>query len=1033
MSNKCPKCNADNPDTKQFCGDCGTQLPTFQDVEFTETLETPKEELTRGTTFAGRYEIIEELGKGGMGRVYRVEDTKLEQEVALKLIKPEIAKDKKTIERFRNELKLARNIRHKNVCGMFDLGETEGAHFITMEYVRGEDLRSSIRRFGQLPIGKSTSIAKQVCDGLSEAHRQGVVHRDLKSNNIMIDKEGNVRIMDFGIARSLEAKGITGAGVMIGTPEYMSPEQVEGKEVDQRSDIYSLGVILYEMATGRVPFEGDTPFTIGMKHKGETPKSPMELNTQISDDLNRLILRCLEKEKDKRYQSVEEVRSELTNIEKGIPTTERIVPERMPLTSREITVQFSLKKLFIPALVVIAIVIIGLILWQMLPKQKTAPLAPSGKPSIAVVYFDNNTGDEGLDHWRKAIAELLITDLAQSKFIKVLGKDSLYNILVQTNLLEAKSYSSEDIKEFATRGGVNHVLQGGFVKAGETFRINYTLQDAGTGELLGSESMEGKGEESIFSMVDDMTKRIKENFKLSDAQIESDIDRHIGEVTTRSSEAYKYYHEGIKYDIKGDYPKVIEYMEKAVAVDPNFASAYHAMSWAYGNQGYLSEESKFLTKAMELSNRLSDREKYSIQGSYYHSQSEKTHDKAIEAFEKLLELYPDDLTGNNDLGLLYRGIEEWDKAIERYEACLKYGGKDIVFFGGLAVCYRSKGLFDKAGQVLEQYLNNVSDSSGIRRRLALNYRYQGKYELALAEVEKTLSLNPTGWQSILGKGDIFLYMGDLKKAEEEYKKLQERKEPVANAFSRQRLGGLYKLQGRFKEFRKIGQEALEQAEKLGQNTWISNIISGLSYVERRLGNPDRALELLNKRWNSAVEDEDFSSQRGTLFSMGCTYLEMKSIDEAQKTAGRLKEMVDQAMNKKLIKNYYTLMGRIEFNKSNYSKAIEFYKEAIPLLSATSSLHLRLAYHAGLAYYKAGDLANARREYERAVSLTTGRQSLGDLYAKSFFMLGKIHEQQGETAKAIEHYEKFLDLWKDADPGIAEVEDAHERLAGLKGQ
>ena len=189
MSIICPKCQHENPDDTLYCGKCTTPLRASEDIEVTETMETPKEELTRGTTFAGRYEIIEELGKGGMGRVYRVEDTKLEQEIALKLIRPEIAKDKKTIERFRNELKLARNIRHKNVCGMFDLGETRGAYFITMEYVRGEDLRSLIRRIGQLPIGKSISITKQICEGLSEAHRLGVVHRDLKSNNIMIDKE----------------------------------------------------------------------------------------------------------------------------------------------------------------------------------------------------------------------------------------------------------------------------------------------------------------------------------------------------------------------------------------------------------------------------------------------------------------------------------------------------------------------------------------------------------------------------------------------------------------------------------------------------------------------------------------------------------------------------------------------------------------------------------------------------------------------------------------------------------------------------
>ncbi len=1035
MANTCPKCQTDNPSDSKYCKECATSLPTSEmpskdiPIEHTETIQAPREELTTGSTFAGRYQIIEELGKGGMGKVYKAQDMEIKEKVALKLIKPEISADKKTIERFQNELKFARKIGHRNVCRMYDLNKEEGSYYITMEYVSGEDLKSFIRRSEKLSVGKAIAIAKQVCDGLSEAHRLGVVHRDLKPSNIMIDKEGNARIMDFGIARSLKEKGITGAGVMIGTPEYMSPEQVEGKEVDQRTDIYALGVILYEMVAGRVPFEGDTALTIAVKHKTEEAEDPRKYNTQLSEELSRVILNCLKKNKEERYQSAAELKSQLTNIEEGIPTTERIIPEKKPLTSREITVQISPKKLVVPILVFIGIVIIGLVLWRMLTKKEAVSLAASGEPSLAVMYFENNTGDEALEHYRKALSDLLIADLSQSRYIRVLRGDNLYNILKQLNQLDVKSYSSDVIKEVARQGGVNHILQGNYTKAGENFRINTMLHDAATDKLISSESVEGKGEESIFSMVDELTKKIKANFNLSQTELAGDIDREVGKITTSSLIAYKYYIEGRNYSEKADYEKSIELIEKAVEIDPEFAMAYRALYINYSNLNLFAEATENIQKALELVDRLSDRERYLIQGDFYR-ESEKTYDKAIEAYTKLLELYPGDWIGNNNLGILYVDIGERDKAIERFKTGIQHKDQAIVIYTNLASSYRAKGLYGEAKRVLEDYMRNVSDNAAIHRALAITYLQQGEYNLALQEMDKAFLLDPTNPETIRLKGNIYFSMGDLKRAEEEYLKLLKEKEP-GNIWGYNRLKFLYQHQGRYKDSKDQLGQALDIANKYDQDVWIRSIYRQLSILDSLTGHYAKALEELDDAWTSAVKDEDVSAKRNILFAKTRTYLEMKQPDNAQKTADEHRKMCEESMIKNLIDDNHQLRGLIELEKRNYSGAIEHLEKARSALNANSAAHLDLSNSIALAYYRDGDLNQARDEYEKIATYHNGRISYGDIYAKSFYMLGMVYEELGDNVKAIENYEKFLGLWKEADPELPEPPDAKKRLAGLK--
>ena len=592
---KCPKCQADNPAGAKFCSECGTQLePDRKGIEVTETIESPREELTTGTSFAGKYKIIEELGRGGMGRVYKALDTEVNEKVAIKLIKPEIASDKKNIERFRNELKFARKIRHKNVCQMYDLNREETSYYITMEYIAGEDLKSLIKKMGALSPGQTLSLAKQICAGLNEAHRLGVIHRDLKPQNIMIDEEGNARIMDFGIARSTEDKSITGAGVMIGTPDYMSPEQVDGKEAEQRSDIYSLGIILYEMVTGRVPFEGDTALSIAVKHKTEIPKSPQEFNTQVPDALSQLILRCLEKPKEHRYQNTEELAEDLGRIEKGLPTTERIVPSKRPLTSKEITVKFTYKKLFIPALVIIVLAAAGL--FFLLRKS-----GPSLDPNrVVVALFENKTGDPNLDNLGYMASNRITQGLSKTEIIST-------SILQDPGAIQeaAKERGGDPVKLLARETQAGKVVTGSYYLQGETLRFQAQVQEGKSGKIIAPiEPVSGPLDDPI-DLIETLRQRVM-------GALATITDERLREFLTAdnapyipSYEAYKEYTEGLKYISNYEYEKAIEHLERSVSQDPEYFLPLSTLHTAYHNTGKLAEAEAVSSKIREISDKLS--------------------------------------------------------------------------------------------------------------------------------------------------------------------------------------------------------------------------------------------------------------------------------------------------------------------------------------------------------------------------------------------------------------------------------------------
>jgi serine/threonine protein kinase/Tfp pilus assembly protein PilF len=989
-------------------------------------------DLTIGSTFAERYQVIEELGKGGMGKVYKVLDTKIDEKIALKLLNLEFAPGDKTLDRFRNELRLARQISHRHVCRMYDLGEAEGMPYITMEYVSGEDLKSLIRRIGQFTVGKAVLIALQVCEGLSEAHRLGVVHRDLKPQNIMIDSEGNVKIMDFGIARSLKTKGITDTGEIFGTPEYMSPESLEGKDVDGRTDIYALGIILYEMLTGRVPFDGETPLTVALKQKTEIPKDPRTVNAQIPESLSHVILKCMNKEKERRYKDLQELTGDLERIEEGIPHTERIIPERQPVTSREITVKFSLKKLFIPAMILVAVVVIAGLAWRFFSQRRTVSFA-ADRPSLAVMHFENNTGDANLDHWRKALSDLLIADLSQSRYIAVLSGEELYNILEEKDLLDVKSYSSRALEEVSARAGVQYVLVGKMMMAGDTIRIDTTLQEARTGKIVGSERVEGQGEGSFFSMVDELTRRVKANFKLSADEIASDIDESVEKITTDSPEAYKYYRDGMKFLNKGDWAQSIAMMEMAVGIDPEFAMAYRALAAAYENLGYRTESRTRREKAFELTDRVSDRERYHIQAHFY-LQSEKTFDKAITAYTELLKLYPEDGTASNNLASIYNTLEQWDKAIEALKDIRKYREESVLNYWNLHEAYSFKGETGKSKEVLEDYLSNISESALVHDLLSQHYIREGNFELALQEAEKAFALDPTHYRNFVLRGDLFYFQGDLSSAESEYVKLFDVKEPVAHDIGIRRLAGLYVLQGRFDQAREQLNQGLDLAAMLEDRVWEAWFHLYSAYVSLSAGDLEAALGDCDQAEGIAAEAGELDIQRRALFMKGFVLIAMDMLEEAQLTAQRLFELIEQGLFERAKRYHLHLLGRIEMERSNFAQAIQEFEAALSLLPAEFSIDSWNALFMeplARAYYLGGDIANAQREYEKIVSLTFGRMYQGDVYSQSLYRLGKIHQEEGETDKAVEYYERFLGILENADKESVELRDAREQLSLLR--
>ena len=632
-----------------------------------------------------------------MGRVYKAIDREINDAVALKVLNPDISLDDKMIERFRNELKLARRISHKNICRTYDLGNCEGTYFFTMEFIPGDNLKSIIRMMGPLSPGRALAIAGQVCDGMAEAHRLGVIHRDLKTSNIMIDREGSARITDFGIALGAGTKGLTDRGVLIGTPEYMSPEQIEGKDVDNRADIYSLGIVLFEMITGSVPFQGNTPLSVALMQKTARPPDPRDLSAQTPEALSAVIAKCLEKDQAGRYQRVEALAAALHDIAEGLVVAEK---------SRQ--------------------------------QGRTDAFTPAGTRllnSIAVLPFRDLSPQGDQAYFCEGLAEEIITALAKIRSLEVAAMSSTFS----------EKFKNQDVREIGRELGVAAVLEGSVRKGDNRLRVTAQLINVATGYNLWSEKYE-RTIEDVFAIQDEITLSIVDRLKVKLMGGEKDA---LLKWQTTNPEAYNLYLMGRFFWNKRTSESMkrgLECFHQAITKDPSYARAYTGIADCYGIFAYyytpprptLLKAKEAAAKALELDDA---RAEAHTSMAFVKHKLERDWAGAERGFRRAIELDPEYVWAHHWYALFLAAMGRHQESFVEIERALDIDSTSVQLKMVHGMLFYLARFYDRAIEELDKALIMEPRHFMATFYLGLAHLESGRYEEALALVERSAEIS----------------------------------------------------------------------------------------------------------------------------------------------------------------------------------------------------------------------------------------------------------------------------------------------------
>ncbi len=982
------------------------------------------------------YRILAKLGQGGMGVVYKAEDIKLKRLVALKFLPAALLPSDADKARFVHEARAASAMDHPNICTIYEIGESEdGQMFIAMAYYEGETLQKKVDS-GSWIVDRAIEIAIQIAQGLAKAHAHGIIHRDLKPANVIVTNEGVAKILDFGLAKLSGQPRLTKTGSTVGTMAYMSPEQARGEEVDNRTDIWALGVVLYEMLTGELPFKGEYEHAVMYSILNIDPEPVTSLRTGVPEALEKIVRKALEKRPGERYQSVEEILADLKNVRNG---TESLARPRLPNTAGRILRKKKIKRAAVAAGMALLLVW-GFFWFKPAPFESEALAAP--KP-IAVISFENQTGDSTYNYLQKAIPSLLITSLEQSQYLQVTTWERMRDLLKQIGKDKVETIDSDLGFELCRMDGVEVIVLGSFVKAGDMFATNVRVLEVNTKRILTSASAKGEGVASILkTQIDDLSREISRGAGLSERKIEA-TQVPIAEVTTTSMEAYQFYIGGREYAIQYYDSDAIRLLEKALEYDSTFASAYLLLSGIYRNWRDPSKSTRMLEKAKKYSQRASERERLLIESSYARS-VERDPQKADSLLEHIVLKYPKELRARGPLAGGYLRKRMYDKAIEEFNEILALNPSSAFAHNALAYAHANKGDFTGAMESLKRAIDFSPGSANPLDTMAEIYLAMGEIDAAIAKFKEVQAIKP----DFSGVDWRLAYCHALKEDyAEAMKSLDKHMAMYPGEVFYFCMRGFYHY---FQGHAKYALDDLKKAYELAgsqRNEWpfreTERVRAWLLYD---LGEIDSSGTAISKLINSLMEADPRRSpfhQAYHSFYRGLVNIESGQLDSAKHQLERINSILPLAEreHEEQPKFHHDLLSaEILLAEGSAGNALAVAQKAnLPGFHVWLDAEVTFSYNlpfrndiAARARLQSGDLVGAIAEYERLTTIDPRNNDRRLIPARFHYKLAKLYEQTGKTAKAIERYERFLNIWKSADKEWPEPGDAKARLAASKG-